>query len=289
MTDHLRSGKGWLSRLALLVTLAAGLLSCQAEGPAQASLIRVAVVNTPDDLLRELFPDFEAQTGYKVELAYVGEGVYEQARAGMADLVISHYGHPGVEPFLLEGLGLWPHSVFANQAALVGPPNDPAGVRGLADATEAFRRIAATRSSFVVNNNSGIKYVEELLWEGAGGPERGAWYVDLGLQGRPAIEAAAERGGYALWGLIPFLRSQGQRQLRVEPLVTADPLFQRVMVAIVLRPDRVPRVNVDGAMALQSYLIAPSTQARIRAFRYPGLDLQAWWPAGRHNSAAGRE
>ena len=275
--------------LALLATLAAGLLSCQAEGPAQASLIRVAVVNTPDDLLRELLPEFEAQTGYKVEFIYGGDGVYEQARRGLADLVISHYGHPGVEPFLLEGLGLWPHSVFANQAALVGPPSDPAGVRGLADATEAFRRIAATRSSFVVNHNSGIKYLEELLWEGAGRPERGGSYVDLGLEGRPAIAAAAERGAYALWGLIPFRRSQGQRELQLEPLVTADPLFQRVMVAVVVRPDRVPRVNVDGAMAFQSYLIAPATQARISTFRYPGLDLQAWWPAGRHNSAAGRE
>lgn len=275
--------------LTLLIALSAVLLSGGPRVAAQIPLVRVALVNTPDDLLRELAPDFEAQTGHRVELVYVGEEPYEHARAGQADLVISHYGHHGVEPFLLAGLGLWPQTVFANQAALIGPPGDPARVRGLADATEAFRRIAGTQSPFVVNNNLGLKYIEEILWEGAGRPELGAWYVDLGVQGRPAVEAAAERGAYIVWGLAPFLRSQGQRQLDLETLVTADPVFQRVMVTVVVHPDRVPGVNAQGAVALQRYLIAPATQVRISAFRYPGLDLQAWWPAGRHNSAAGPE
>jgi hypothetical protein len=48
---------------------------------------------------------------------------------------------------------------------------------------------------------------------------------------------------------------------------------------------RLALVNADGAKIFQEYLIAPATQARIRAFRYPDFDRQAWWPAGRRNAA----
>ena len=279
----------------MLMTLNVALFGGGATGvvgvAAQSAVVRVALVNTPDDLLRTLAPDFEAQTGQRMELVYVGEEPYDVARAGRADLVISHYGHHGVEPFMLEGLGFWPQLVFANQQALVGPPSDPAGVRGLTDATEAYRRIAESGSTYVVNGTAGLGYLEETLWEQAGRPERGGWHVDLGVQGRPAMEAAAQRGGYALWGLVPFMRSQAQTQrpLDLELLVTGDSLLQRAMVAVVVRPERVAGVNADGGVALQRYLTTPATQARISAFRYPGLDFQTWWPAGRHNSPSGRE
>lgn len=252
---------------------------------AQASTVRLALVNTPDDLLRDLLPEFEKQTGYVTAIMYTGEDPYSVAQKGMADLVISHYGHKGVEPFVLSGFGLWPHAVFANQIALLGPPGDPAQARGLTDAAEAFRRIAQTRSPFMVNNSTGARYVEEILWTAAGVPDRGAsWYIGSKLEGREAVQAAAKRGAYTLWGLPPFLRLKQQSQVELQPLVIGDPLFQRIMVSVVANPAKVAGVNVQGAMALQNYLITPATQARIRAFRYPGLDQQAWWPGGRHNS-----
>jgi ABC-type tungstate transport system permease subunit len=57
------------------------------------------------------------------------------------------------------------------------------------------------------------------------------------------------------------------------------------MVSIVVNPEKVRGANADAAKAFESYLLAPPTQARIRAFRYPDLDQQAWWPAGRNNNA----
>ena len=86
-------------------------------------------------------------------------------------------------------------------------------------------------------------------------------------------------------GLPPFLRLKRQTSLDLEPLVVGDSVFQRIMVSMVVNPKKVSRVNVDGANAFQNYLIAPATQAQIRAFRYPDFDQQAWWPAGRHNNA----
>jgi len=242
-------------------------------------------VNVPDDVLRPLLPDFQKQTGHSAEIVYTGNDPFAVAREGKADLVISHYGHEGVEPFVTDGMGLWPHPVFANQMALLGPPSDPAHVRGLTNASEALRRIAATKSRFVVNNSAGAQYLEEIFWTGAGVHDKGDWYLDLKSQGPQAARDAGGRGAYVLWGLPPFLRLKRQTSLDLEPLVVGDSVLQRIMVSIVVNPKKVPGVNVDGANAFQNYLIAPATQAQIRAFRYPDFDQQAWWPAGRHNNA----
>ena len=209
--------------------------------------------------------------------------VYDIARSGAADLVISHYGFSGVEPFVLEGLGRWPRPIFASQSALLGPPADPAQIRGLADATEAFRRIAQTGVPFVVNNDPATKYLIGVLWEGAGRPDPGNWYLDPGLEGAEAAQYAAVLGGYTLWGVNPFLTFQAGHDLNLEAFCSDDSLLQRIMVSVVVDPKTSPDVNVAGATALQAYLVSPAAQARVRAFRYPGLPRQLWWPSGQHN------
>ena len=252
---------------------------------ADATTVRLAMVNVPDDVVRPLLGDFAAQSGRRAEIVYTGNDPFSFARDGKADLVISHYGHEGVEPFVTGGFGLWPHPVFANQIAILGPPRDPAHVRGLTDAAEAFRRIAATRSRFLVNDSDGNKYVEAILWARAGSPAKGDWYLNRHSQGPRAARDAAKEGAYTIWGVPPFVRLRAQAPLDLEPLVTGDPIFQRIMVAMVVNPKKVSGVNDAAANAFQAFLLAPSTQARIAAFRYPGIDQQVWWPAGRHNNA----
>lgn len=251
-----------------------------------APIVRVAVVNTPDVLLNTLLPEFEAQSGYRVTLQ-VTEGVYDAARAGRADLVIAHFGHGGTEAFVTDGLGRWPRMVFSNQAVLAGPQRDPVGIRGMADAVEAFRLMVRRGGEFVVNNAPTEKYLAEMLWEASGRPSKTGWWLDLGLRDQAAVEAASARGAYTLWGLVPFVRLRADnRDLRLEAMVTQDSLLQRVMVAVVVNPARVQGVNEAGALALQRFLLAPATQARIRQFRHHGLPGQSWWPAGRFNAAA---
>jgi tungstate transport system substrate-binding protein len=275
------------SVVAIAIVIGGACLGETGSSRAQSSTVRLAVVFTPEDsgLLAELLPDFEKQTGYSVQVDSRND-VYTAARQGRADLVISHYGHSQAEAFLTEGLGLWPRPVFANQSSLIGPSSDPAGIRGLTDAVEAFRRIAETRSPFIVDNGETEKYLGEVLWEAADRPDQDGWYIDEGFQGQEAVKEADRRGGYTLWGLVPFLIFQGQSGIDMEALNVADPLLQRVMVSVVVNPDQIPGVNVDGARALERYLIGQGTQARIRAFRYPGFPHQMWWPAGRNNSSA---
>lgn len=274
--------------LGLAGLAAAGLRAAPAEAPARP--VRLALVNIPDDIVRPLLPDFRARSGLAAEIVYTGSDPFEVARAGRADLVIAHYGHPGVKPLVLEGLGAWPHTVFANQLALFGPADDPARVRGMTDAAAALARIAAARASFVVNRSGGTRYLEEMLWSSAALTPSGSWYLDPGEHGRGAAEEASRRGAYVFWGLPPFLRHRQALGLKLEPLVVDDPVLARIMVSIVVNPQKLPAelrngANPAGAKAFEDYLVSPPTQARIRAFRYPGLAHQVWWPAGRHNNA----
>ncbi len=256
--------------------------------PADPSLVRVASVPTAveGNVLTELVSDFRKESGIKVELLATHD-LYELARAGSVDLAISHYGHKHAEDFVMEGFGEWPRTLFSNQMALLGPKSDPAKIRGLEDVGEAFRRIAHAKAPFVLNDIDGVRYLTEILWHAAGKPDRGEWLIDeRKFRKEEAIHYASKKGAYVFWGLTPFLRFQNDAPLALEPLVLGDPLLQRMLVSIIVKPSKVPGVNAEGANKLQSYLLAPSTQARIRAVRYPGQTQVMWVPGGRHNRTA---
>jgi ABC-type tungstate transport system permease subunit len=178
--------------------------------------------------------------------------------------------------FILDGYGLWPLMLFANQAVLIGPPSDPARVRGL-PAIEAMRRIATTSGSYYLANISDIRidFLEELLLAGAG-ISKGDWYVQSGTVGTSLLQQAAAGNAYTIWG--DETASLKAVAGKLEPLVVTDPLLQRAMVSIVINPRRVGGINADGAHDFQTYLTEPATQARILAFREPGFTTPTFWP-----------
>ena len=269
--------------MALVATvLAFAVPSTTAE--AEDQTVRLAVVNTPhySGLIEHLLDEFQARTGLAVEV-YSGSDVYERARDGEADIVISHFGKDELQAFVLDGYGGWPTPVFSNQAVLIGPPSDPAGVRGMRNAADALLRIAEAEAPFVVNDIPGMRYLTEILWRAAGGPDRGEWMVDEGVARGRAVGRAEELGGYVLFGAYPFLRFRDRSGSAMEIMVAEDPILQRMMVAVLVDPDAVEGVNADGAAQLRDHLLEPETQAEIAAFRSHGVALQLWWPAGRHN------
>ncbi len=203
----------------------------------------------------------------------------------MADVVYSHYGHKDLHGFVMGGYGLWPRTVLFNLVCLLGPTRDPAGVRGLGDLGEAFARIAKSRASFEVNNIPELVYLTEVVL-GAARVSKGGWYVNHGLSKADAVTRASSRGAYTLWGVTPFLDIAATKQLNLEPLVTDDPILQRIMVTIVVNSSKVSGVNARAANAFQRYLLAAETQSRVRAFHSKALGRPIFFPAGRNNEAA---
>lgn len=255
-----------------------------------AEPVRIAVVNTPEHsgLIDALSAGFTRKTGIRVQI-YSGNDVYARARAGEADLVISHYGKSDLEGFVLDGYGTWPKMVFSNQAVIVGPKSDPAGIRGLASASEALRRIAESRALFVENALPSMSSLFDLAWESAGRPDKSGWVIDAQESRGRAIRLAEEKQAYVMWGAFPFLRFSRKNGTELEILVSADPLLQRIMAATVVKKGKVQNANEDGAERFLNYLLRSDTQATIAAFRPPQSNIQLWWPAGRNNSFVGND
>ncbi|MDR0342361.1 MAG: hypothetical protein LBI49_04465 [Nocardiopsaceae bacterium] len=259
------------------------------SGPATAArgIVRLLSVPTVADggEWSELLPEFSRQSGVEVKLQIATNDLYDRARRGEADLVYSHYGHAELSAFVLGGYGQWPRTVLFNMIALLGPPADPAGVKGLGDVVEAFRRIAASGAAYEVNASPDLAYLSRVILD-AGGATPGAWYVDDGLREAAAVQRASARGAYVLWGVTPFLQLTGQKPLQLVPLVTADPLLQRIMVSIVVNQGKIHGVNPAAASALQNYLLSPAAQAKILTGRNQQLGVPIFSPAGRDNDPA---
>jgi tungstate transport system substrate-binding protein len=251
------------------------------------NVVRLSTVKTIQDggLLDVLVTDFEKKSEYRVAV-YTGEDVYLQAREGKADLVFSHWGHKAAQAFMQDGLGEWPQAVLSNSAAFIVPLDDPAHVAAATDPVQAFERIAQSKSRFIVNNIDGVRYFTEILWNAAGQPDKTGWYIDKGLAKAQAIDAAAKTNAYTIWGATPFLRYQKANDVALKVVPMRDSSMQRLMVSVMVNPAKIPGVNVAGAKAFQAYLLDPATQAKIRAFRIPGVDQPLFWPQGRTNASA---
>lgn len=251
--------------------------------PIEPKKVRIVSVPTAveGNLLATLVADFQKSTGLEVTIEST-EGPFQVARDGKADLVVSHYGHRNLEEFVLDGLGEWPRTIFSNQMALVGPPSDPAKVRGLGDIVEAFKRIAAKKSPFLLNGSDGGHYLVDVIWNAAGRPNKTGWFFDDGLKKEASVKLVEARHAYSIWGLTPFMRTEKEGHLDLEPLVLADPLLQRVLVCTIVKDTKVPGVNAAAAKALQTYLLSAVTQAKIHETRHEGTHAM-WTPAGRHN------
>jgi tungstate transport system substrate-binding protein len=259
-----------------------------ADAQPASKIVHLFAVRTEFDsgLLDGLLADFQTKTGYQIEHTSGKDSYQQLAKAGKVDVMLSHYRHDGLGAFVSQGYGLWPEPVMANVTAFLAPPGDSAHIKGLTDGIEMFRRIAAANAPFVANSDPNTRYLLETLWNAAGQPDKQGWYRDLGIEGLASTQRAAADKAYSIWGVTAFIAAKQDNALPLDLVIPRDSLMQRVMVCVVMNPAKVPHANVAGAKALQSYLLLPSTQARIAAFRYAGIDVPVFLPAGRNNEDA---
>jgi tungstate transport system substrate-binding protein len=257
-----RSGR--LTALALLLAAAAPAgLSAQ-----QKEIILATTTSTRDaGLLDSLLPVFERQTGYHVKVIAVGSGqALEIGRRGDADLVLSHA--PESERTLTDsGYFVRRRLVMHNEFLIVGPPQDPAGVRGLSDAVTALERIAELQAPFVSRGDKSGTHQRELsLWQRAhiSPPRPGGWYIEAGQAMGATLQLASEKAAYTLTDQATYLTWRDK--IALVPIVEGDTLLHNVYHVLELNPKNAPRINVEGARALADFFVAQETQRLIGEF-----------------------
>lgn len=152
-----------------------------AEKPAVKNVILATTTSTVDTgLLDVLVPKFEKQTGYRVKVIAVGTGqALAMGERGEADVLLVHA--PAAERELVDaGIGVNYRLVMHNDFVIVGPPGDPAGVKGKSS-VEAFKAIAVQKALFVSRgDDSGTHKKELAVWKEAGITPAGNWYHESG-------------------------------------------------------------------------------------------------------------
>jgi tungstate transport system substrate-binding protein len=275
---HPRTAGAVLLALAL-VALAAGLPARAAE-PAKVVLLATTTSTQDSGLLDVLVPAFEKRTGYAVKTISVGSGqAIALGRRGEADVLLVH--SPDDEQKLVaDGFGVNRRIVMHNDFVVLGPPGDPAKVRGAPTTAAAFGRIAAAGATFLSRgDSSGTHAREKALWKAAGiAPDGSPWYQQTGLGMGETLNVAAEKGGYTLADRGTWLARHRARALALEVLVEGEPLLLNVYHVIEVNPARWPRVNAAGARAFADFMVARETQALIKTFGVEKLGAPLFFP-----------
>lgn len=245
--------------------------------------IRMATTTSVDNcgLLDVLLPPFEKKFGIKVDVIAVGTGkALKLGENGDVDIVFVH-SRQAEDEFINNGYGLNRRDVMHNDFLIVGPKEDPAGIKGLDDVIEALKRIAKEKSPFVSRgDDSGTHKKELALWKEAGlepqtiyqsGTRQGAWYMQAGQGMGATLMIADQKRGYTLSDRATFITYK--KKINLVPLCEGDERLHNPYGIIAVNPARHPSVNYVYAMALIGWMTSQEGQKIIREYKIDGEQL----------------
>ena len=281
------------ARLYTVAALAACALAVPASAaePGTKTVILATTTSTQDSgLLDALVPAFEKQTGYVVKTIAVGTGqALAMGRRGEADVLLVHA--PAEEQKLVdEGFSASRRLVMHNDFVIVGPPADPAKIKGVASSKEAFEKIANAGALFLSRgDSSGTHSKEKAIWKAAGvSPDGKPWYQQTGLGMGETLNVASEKGGYTLGDRGTLLARGKARPLALEILVQGEPGLLNVYHVIEVSPAKWPKVNAAGAKAFADFLVSKQGQDLIGKFGVDKVGQPLFFPdAGKPEQAVG--
>ena len=210
------------------------------------SIVVASTTSTEDSgLFGHVLPLFKAKTGIDVKVIAQGTGqALDTARRGDADVVFVH-AKAAEEQFLAEGFGVKRYPVMYNDFILVGPKDDPAGIKGSKDVLVAFRVIKDKSLPFISRGDRSGTHIAELnLWKLAGidiSAWKGPWYKDIGQGMGAALNTASATNSYLLSDRGTWLSFNNKGDLAI--IVEGDKhLFNQYGVMLV-NPQKHPHVK----------------------------------------------
>lgn len=268
----------------LIAAVALSLSSVALAAP--KSIILATTTSTQDSgLLDVLVPQFEKESGLQVKTISVGSGqAMKMGEKGEADVLLVH--SPAVEKkFMADGFGVTRRLVMHNDFIIVGPPTDPAKIKG-ASAVEAMKRIAKTGAIFVSRgDNSGTHAKEKGLWKGAAiNPDGQKWYQQTGIGMGLSLNVAAEKKGYILTDRATYLALK--KGLGLIILNEGDSKLLNVYHVIEINQTRWPMVNAAGGKLFADFMISRKTQDVIGHFGIAKFGAPLFFPDAGKNPAS---
>jgi tungstate transport system substrate-binding protein len=228
-------------------------------------LMLLTTTTTQDSGILKAITDAFEKKGYRVKTIVAGSGdVLKQGSQGEGDVVLSHSPKAEKE-WMQQGHGVSRRMVMYNDFVLVGPPGDPAKVKG-ANPAEALKAIFAAKSPFISRGDKSGTHVRELdLWKKAGVEPKGEpWYTETGQGQGLTMEVASQRQGYALTDRGTYLAHE--KKLGMAILVENAPALYNIYHVMPVSGEKFPRVNAKAGQAFADFLLSEEGQAVIAEF-----------------------
>jgi tungstate transport system substrate-binding protein len=250
-------------------------------------------------LLDFLLPEFEKDAGIRVKVFAKGTGAaIRDGIDGNVDVIFVH-ARAREEKLIADGFGTKRYAVMHNDFIILGPPNDPAGIRGSSYAASALTRMAQAGALFVSRgDDSGTHTKEQTLWEDTkleldnkistfikkGVPKTisfvhpkssGKWYLSIGQGMGKTITFADEKRAYTLADRGTYIKYKHGRDtgLDLEIMCEGDPVLNNPYGVIPINPKKHPHVQYDLAEQFANWLVSAKGQSLILNYRLLGKQL----------------
>src|SRR4051794_29625797 len=260
----------------LLLVLAPLMVLALPAAAQDKSIVVSSTTSTQDSgLFGHILPLFKAKTGIEVKVVAQGTGqALDTGRRGDADVVFVH-AKSAEEKFLSEGFSLKRYPVMYNDFVLIGPKDDPAGIKGSKDIVAALKTIKDKGAPFISRGDRSGTHIAELnLWKVAGidiEKDKSAWYKSIGQGMGAALNTASASNAYVLADRGTWLSFKNRGDLVIA--VEGDKrLFNQYGVMLV-NPEKHPSVKKDLGQQLIDWLVSSEGQKAIADYKINGEQL----------------
>ncbi|PMH46542.1 tungsten ABC transporter substrate-binding protein [Vibrio sp. 10N.286.49.B3] len=242
--------------------------------PAELPHIRLATTTSTyhSGLLDFLLPQFEKDTGYKVDVLAAGTGKsLRMGENGDVDLVMTHAPEAEAE-FVENGYGVLPKKLMYNDFVIVGPDSDPAKITAENTIEGVFGNIAKQNATFISRgDDSGTHKKELTIWSQSKIEPNFGGYRSVGQGMGPTLNMASEMQAYTITDRGTWLAYQNKLELDI--LFEGDESLFNPYQVILVNPKRYADINYDGAKAFSDWLVHPNGQQLINEFKLNGQQL----------------
>ncbi len=217
----------------------------------------------------------------KSKLIAVGSGeAMKLGQNGDADVLLVH--SPAAEQkFVADGYGIDRKDVMHNDFIIVGPESDPAKIKGMALAADAFKAIMASESIFISRADGSGTHTKELnIWQRAGLEPGGDWYIQTGQGMGETLQITQEKQGYTLTDNATWYALKSTSGFSLVELVSGDALLFNPYGVIAVNPAKHPdlKINYKGATAFIKFITGAAGQKIIKNFGVAKYGVPLFYP-----------
>ncbi len=242
------------------------------SGSAADSLMLATTTSTDNTGLMDILaPELKKDTGIELKWTAVGTGkALEMGKNCDVDVLLVHA--PATEKkYVADGFGKDRTQVMYNDFVIIGPQNDPAGLKN-SPVLEAIRKLSTGKAAFVSRgDNSGTNKKEIFLWKEAGWtvPDKEEWYIQTGQGMIATINVATEKGGYTMTDRGTFIKfadnHAGNPPLKI--LVEGDPALFNQYSIIAVNPANCKNAQYELARRFTDWMTSKKIQNLIGNFK----------------------